>query len=137
MQGKQVANLTSLPPKELETPKLLMMADPAKITAIQKELSDLYPHLNVVKSLHSFVEFYDKKTSKGEALKFLVPYMGYCMDQTAAVGDTQIDISMLKAAQFSAAPANAMSDVLSVADVILNDCEHDCIAQFLTQYIFD
>ncbi len=137
MQGMLVPDLLALSPEELKTPKLLMMADPEKINVIQKEFAEEYPHLNVVKSLSSFVEFYDKKTSKGEALKFLMAHMGYSMDETVAAGDTQIDISMLKAAGLSAAPANAMSDVLSAVDIILNDCEHDCIAQLLNEYVFE
>lgn len=137
MKGQVIPDLMDKPKEWFESPKLLMMAEPDKITEIQKQLAEEYPHLNVVKSLNMFVEFYDKQTSKGNALKFLIDYMGYSMDETVAVGDTQIDISMLKAAKLSAAPANSMSDVLAIADIILNDCEHDSIAQLLNEYVFD
>lgn len=137
LEGIIVPDLLALTKEELNTPKLLMMADTKEIDGLQKAFAAEYPHLNVVKSLNSFVEFYDKRTSKGEALRFLADYLGYSADDIAAVGDTQIDLSMLNAAGLSAAPANAMSDVLSAVDIILNDCEHGCVAQLLNDYIFE
>ncbi len=118
------------------SPKLLMVTEKDKIDALEAQFRSEYPYLNIVKSQRCFLEFYDRSTSKGSALKFLTEYYGFLRDETAAIGDTQIDISMIKEAGLGAAPANAMPDVLSAADVILNDCDHDCVAQLLDEYIF-
>ena len=137
LDGIVMPDLLELPPEKVQTPKLLMMGEPDEISRLQIQLSKEFPNLNVVKSLDRFVEFYDKGTSKGEALKFLLGHLGIAREECIAAGDTQIDISLLKAAGCSAAPANSMPDVLQVADIKLSDCDHDCIAELLYEHVFD
>jgi hydroxymethylpyrimidine pyrophosphatase-like HAD family hydrolase/hypoxanthine phosphoribosyltransferase len=63
------------------------------------------------------VDFYivQKRTGKGTALRFVRGHTGNDSNPVAAIGDSQFDIGMLKAAEFAYAPANCAQAVRELA----------------------
>lgn len=71
------------------------------------------------------MEFVDKDVSKGSALKKLCELIGVDVAKTVAFGDSENDISLLKAAGLGVAVANADERVKAVAGLVTgtnNDC---------------
>lgn len=84
-----------------------------------------------------FHEMLPKNCSKGDALRELVKAGGFEGYTTVAMGDFNNDITMLEAADFSAAPSNAIDDVKAVCDMVCkSDCTQGAVAEVI-DHIFD
>ncbi|MCY8857978.1 Cof-type HAD-IIB family hydrolase [Bacillus atrophaeus] len=81
--------------------------------------------LTVVSSADHNFEIAGKRATKGQALERLAKKLGIPMNETAAVGDSLNDYSMLKAAGKSVAMRNAREDIKAMADAVtLTNDEH-------------
>ncbi|ATO27346.1 phosphatase [Bacillus atrophaeus] len=81
--------------------------------------------LTVVSSADHNFEIAGKRATKGQALERLAKKLGIPMNETAAVGDSLNDYSMLKAAGKSVAMGNAREDIKAMADAVtLTNDEH-------------
>ena len=77
--------------------KLLAIADPRDILSLQEALSGMFADtMNFMLSKPHYLEMVPKGTDKGEALAALAAHLGIAREDTAAFGDGQNDISMLK-----------------------------------------
>lgn len=86
-------------------------------------------------SIHENIEVNSSTSNKGKALTYLCRYLGISVDQTAAIGDSINDISMMQAAGFKVAMGNAIPEVKRIADVVTESNDRDGVAVALYRYV--
>ena len=131
--GIVMPNLLELP--EIITPKVLFVIDEDKIPAIRKEAEKLFPMLTIKQSNPMYLEFAHPSVNKGEALAFVANHYGLRREEVIAVGDTDIDIPMLKYAGLGVAVANATPAVLEAADIVCPSHDESGVADVIEKYI--
>lgn len=87
-------------------------AVPTLVAALQTALG---PRAEITRSWHHFVEGTTPGANKGAALAWLCERLGVGQDEVLAMGDGGNDITMLRWAGHSAAPANADPAALAAA----------------------
>ena len=87
------------------------------------------------RSSPNYIELVHKDVSKGEALMRLAEYYGIPREQTVAFGDEKNDIPMIKAAGLGVAMANAVPELLAVADYVTLSNAEDGVADALYKMI--
>lgn len=87
-------------------------------------LKDSY---NFTFSTPIFYEMTCKGGHKGDGVRRAADYIGIRPEMICTVGDSENDLPMLKQAGISFAPANARDYVLDIADVIVQDNNHDAL----------
>ena len=75
---------------------------------------------NVFRSMPVFLEVTDPLATKGEALRRVAKLVGIDMSATAAIGDSDNDVSMFEVAALSFAVANATEAAKSAAGAIVS-----------------
>ncbi|MGN0638418.1 MAG: Cof-type HAD-IIB family hydrolase [Huintestinicola sp.] len=84
-----------------------------------------------------FHEMLPKNCSKGSAMKKLLELYGEADSVTAAIGDFNNDLEMLRNADFSACPSNAIDEVKAACNMVCkSDCSHGAVAE-LIEYILN
>ena len=73
--------------------------------------------------------------TKGTGLLRLCEHLGIKVDETIAVGDADNDLNILETAGLAVAVGNANEHVKAVADVVVNDCDHDGCAEAIDKYL--
>ena len=121
--------------KDLTTPKVLFISEPEKIIEIQKEAAALFPELMVARSKPFYLEFNNPKASKGAALEFLANDMGIPREEVIAIGDSEIDASMIEYAGLGVAVENAIPSVKEKADFITCSNDQEGVAHVLEKYV--
>ena len=94
-----------------------------------------FPELHAVTGGGHNLEISQKTASKGNALRMFAERMGVDVAQTMAFGDTQNDISMIRAAGFGVAMGNATEDVKEAADYVTRTNEEDGVAYALEKLV--
>jgi len=84
-----------------------------------------------VRSWPTFLEILPGGLSKGAGLRSALRFRGLSPERVIAFGDEENDISLLRAAGLSGAPANARDTVKDAATWLLGDCDEDGVAAFL------
>ncbi|MBO4584370.1 MAG: HAD family phosphatase [Clostridia bacterium] len=87
------------------------------------------------RSSPNYIEIVHKDVSKGDALLQLAGYYGIPREQTVAFGDEKNDIPMIKAAGLGVAMANAVPELLAVADYVTLSNAEDGVADALYKMI--
>lgn len=102
------ALMTGTVPHEPGPIKVLGIASAALVNETISQLAPAFAgRANVFRSLPVFLEVTDPAATKGEALRRLASLLGIGMEATAAIGDSDNDVSMFEAAACSFAVANA------------------------------
>lgn len=86
--------------------------------------------LLVVESGNGWLDFMAKNSGKGPALKILSEKMGVPLEQMVAFGDSENDISMLKAAGIGYAMSSARDNVKEAADMVCDSVEETLWSAF-------
>ena len=107
---------------------------PAMLEALQARLGD---RATVVRSHHWFVEVVNKDASKGAAIAWIAKQRGIRQDEVLAIGDAGNDVSMLRWAGHSAAPADAAPEALAAAKWIAPPQSESAVAATLKHFVFD
>ncbi len=94
------------------------------------------PDITCVSGGYHNLEFTKAGVDKGTGLKELAGYLHIHMNDTMAVGDTENDISILKAAAVGVAMANATMEVKAIADEITLSNDEDGAAAIISKYAF-
>lgn len=76
-----------------------------------------------------YFEYTAKDTNKGAAIESL----GYAKEQIVAIGDAQNDLPMFKKAEIKIAMGNAVDEVKSAADIVVDDNNHDGIGKWIEE----
>jgi len=83
-----------------------------------------------------YLECCMKEATKGNAIHFLCDYLNIPLEESAACGDANNDISMLKTAGFGVAMANAKEEVKQIADYItVNTNNENGIKEVLEKFM--
>lgn len=94
------------------------------------------PDINITSSMSNNLEIGGENTSKGDAVEFLVDYLGITQEEVIACGDSANDASMVERAGLGVAVANAEESLKEVADVVTVSGDDDAIAKIIYDYIF-
>ena len=81
------------------------------------------------------LEFTAQGVSKATGLRFLADYLGLTLAQTMAIGDSENDAEMLRAAGLGVAMGNAYPQVKALADAVTDDNESDGVAKAIQKYL--
>lgn len=130
-------------PEEMETTTMLERLDEeiVKVVARHPEMhaSDLYasvrqaelPEVELTYSLAPYVEMSGAGISKAFGVAQLAAERGIAVNEVAAIGDAMNDFAMLAWAGTALAPANAVPEILAIADVELPSNDDDAVAVYL------
>ena len=118
-------------------PKLLSITADAeetqtRIRTLQKEFDG---RMIVVSSNPRYAEIIPLGVSKAAAIGHLAEKMGIRREEIMAIGDSNNDLSMLKAAGKSVAMGNAIPEVKEVCDYVTETCEEDGFAEAVYRYV--
>ena len=106
----------------------LIVADEEKRKEIREALESARLPLYVTSSVKNRVETAAQGAGKAEGLRFLQKLLGIPREETAAFGDADNDIDMLRAAGFSFAMENASPGCRAAADFITKTNQEDGVA---------
>lgn len=132
-----IANPGLLEETDLSTPKVLFIAPEEKLITLQNELAAVYTDLNIVRSKPTYLEFTNPEASKGRALAFITEYLGCSREEVIAIGDGEIDISMIEYAGLGIAVENALPSVKAAADMITHSNDEDGVAYVLEKFVLE
>lgn len=113
----------------------LFFKNAADLPAVRSELETL-PELAICLSPSNNLEITHRDATKGKALLALAKHLNLSSDQIIAFGDTDNDISMLKAVGIGVAMGNAIPETKAVADRVTKSNDEDGVAWGIEQWIF-
>ena len=127
--------VTSVPMEQVEGSvlKLLIAHETADISEIHAAVrkAPFFDQLTAFRSSDNYLEIVALNVSKGSALSDVRARCGD-VKKILAIGDYNNDLEMVLRADIGAAPANAIAEVKSAADIVLAvDNNHHCVARFL------
>ncbi|MBQ3379260.1 MAG: HAD-IIB family hydrolase [Clostridia bacterium] len=116
--------------------KGILTDEPNELIAVSKRIEksgikEKYPDYRFVFSEDIFLEILPADASKGGALSQLLKACGDRFKKVYAVGDNFNDLELLSAADFAAAPKNAVDEVKCAADAIVSESFDGAIADVI------
>ena len=91
--------------------------------------------LSVLESSPGFIEFNAPDTDKGTGLMHLADSLGIDRKNTIAIGDSPLDVPMIRAAGLGIAVDNAHDTAKSAAKIQAPDCDDDAVAWVIDNII--
>lgn len=128
-------DLHEWPIEKLDTPKVLILAEPDRLLEVQAEAMERFPMLNIGRSRPTFLEMNNPEGNKGNALKALEAMLGLKQEELIAIGDNQIDESMILYAGLGVAIGNALDEIKDVSDYISPDNDHEGVAHVIEKFM--
>jgi len=114
--------------------KAMFICDPVYHDDIRKKFIDKFgSRINLMRSSSTFLEILNSGVTKGEGLKIVMKHRGLKPDEVIAFGDEENDLSMFKAAGFSAAPVSGENHVREAADIIYGSVAEEGLAVLLEE----
>lgn len=101
--------------------------------ALKKEFGE---KISVTRSTPKFNEIVCPGVSKAAAIKILAEKFGVKISEVMAIGDSENDLPMLKAAGKSIAMGNAIESVKNSCDFQTGLCEEDGFAEAVDKFVF-
>ena len=115
---------------------LAVHPDPTAIDALLPAMQTaMGQQADVVRSHHWFVEAVNRRANKGAAIAWIAERLGIRQHEVLAIGDAGNDVSMLRWAGHSAAPANAAPDARAVADWLAPTLQEHAVAATLAHFL--
>ncbi len=116
----------------------MFIDEPEIISRVKKELPAwVYDRFNVVPSSPVYIEFIDKKVSKGNAVRTLAEKLGIDISQVMAIGDQGNDLSMIEAAGVGVAMGNGIDDLKSIAQFVTKSNDEDGVAYAVEKFLLN
>ena len=106
------------------------------------DISDLLGSFEIAPSvmfggeLHN-IEINRRGVNKGQGLRWLAKELGCTMENLAAIGDSDNDLTMLRAAGLGIAMANSRKNVRLTADAVTGSNTENGVAQAIERYILE
>jgi len=119
---------------EISTPKVLFIDTPERINQIMAEMKEKFAGVTVKKSYPYYLEINNKEASKGRALEELGEIVGVEREEIMAIGDSEIDVSMIEYAKMGVVMGNAEDEIKKHADFITADCDDDGVAAAIEKF---
>ena len=104
----------------------------ARMSAVKAEFG---ARIDVTKSHPQFTEIMSPGVSKASAVKILAEKFGVDKSEVMAIGDSDNDLPMLKAAGKSIAMGNGTAEVKNSCDFVTADCADDGFAAAVDEYV--
>lgn len=118
------------------TPKILLLDENNKLKEAYEDIVKFIDKdINMFFSKPNFLEFTHEKASKGDALKHIAEILDIKRDETAAIGDSFNDQSMIEYAGTSAVVGNGREELKKIADYISSTNDEDGFSDFVSKYI--
>ena len=115
-----------------DVPKVLVITPPEEQQEVRRRFAERFGCvLAVTTSQPGYVEINNPKATKGMALAALAETMGIPVEQVCAVGDSYLDIDMIRWAGLGACVADSVPDVKAVSDLLLPACDDEGVACLL------
>lgn len=119
-----------------EPAKILMSVQPGQIADVQQEIAKMLPReLTVVQTAAFYLEIIPRSVGKGSALRTVCSLLSIDPAQTIAFGDSENDISILRASGQGIAMGNASDSVKAAADCVTLSNNADGIAAALSKLL--
>ncbi|MGN1014653.1 MAG: Cof-type HAD-IIB family hydrolase [Butyricicoccus sp.] len=107
--------------------KINFTGETEQVDEVRRELEEMEQYYNLTFSTPVFYEMTCKSGHKGDGVQRLADYLGIRPENICTAGDSQNDIPMLQMAGTSFAPSNGRPDVLELADVVVEDNNHNML----------
>lgn len=134
-----VEDIVSFAAKAKEPVQKITMNFPAdELTGSRAEVYALLsadPYFRVVSGGFHNLELTRHDVSKADALQFLCEHLGISIEDACAVGDTENDLDMIRAAGTGVAMGNATDAVKAAADVVTLSNEEDGVAALIERFL--
>jgi hypothetical protein len=116
--------------------KMMYIDEPEVLdAAIEKIPQEFFDKYTIVKSTPFYLEFMNKKASKGNAIKHLAEKMGLTAEQTMAIGDAENDRAMLEAVGNPVVMENGTPELKEIAKYITKSNEESGVAHALREWV--
>ncbi len=87
--------------------------------------------ITITSSSANFIELMDKSATKAQALVYLSKLLDIDMKNTCGCGNADNDAEMILTAGIGAAVSNASKKCLEFAELVVNDCDNDGVAELI------
>ncbi|MDO5702577.1 MAG: Cof-type HAD-IIB family hydrolase [Lachnospiraceae bacterium] len=129
-----------LPDSLREEPEKLLLIElhkPELLDVFRAEAEELTQgRLSMFHSNRMLLECVREGTSKGAAVHWLCNYLGIPIERSVSAGDSENDISMIRAAGIGCAMKNATDACKEAADYITErDCDHSGLAEIIDRFL--
>lgn len=91
--------------------------------------------IRIIYPLPTDLEIISADADKGEALLSLAMELGLSREEVMAMGDSNNDLGLMKAAGLSVAMGNSTQEIIDAADHVTKDNEHDGVAEAIFNYV--
>lgn len=117
--------------------KILWYDAPAKLKELELKFNEesFFKETVCCRSMPFFLEFFNSKASKGQALKKLGELYQIPLSEMIAIGDADNDISMLEFAGISVAMGNADERLKKMVDYVTSSNDENGVAEVIQRYI--
>lgn len=116
--------------------KLLSRGGHDDLVARKALIEKTFPgRFNVLFSAPTFLEIMPQGVDKGKGIRRLGELYGITADEIMALGDSQNDLDMLKAAGFPVAMTNAADEVRAVASYVTASNDDDGVAAAVEKFV--
>ena len=116
--------------------KLLSRGEHDDLVARKALIEERFPgQFNILFSMPTFLEIMPSGVDKGKGIRRLGELYGITADEIMALGDSQNDLDMLKAAGFPVAMANAADEVKAVASYVTASNNDDGVAAAVEKFV--
>ena len=117
-----------------ELVKCMLVGKPEIVLDTKSEFEPLFEgRVALTISKPIFLEFINKDASKGNAVRVIAERLGITLDETAAIGDSYNDISMLEIAGFSGTVENGNDEAKKTASFISSSNNNSGLARFVEE----
>ncbi len=113
--------------------KILMMMEPDDCERAEKELQELFPSLNIVRSFPTLLEIMDQSVTKASGIEVMLRHYGLTAEESLSFGDNYNDLEMLRYTKKSVAMGNAPQKVKAAASDVTCSNEEDGIYAYLVK----
>ena len=116
--------------------KLLSRGEHDDLVARKALIEERFPgQFNLLFSMPTFLEIMPSGVDKGKGIRRLGELYGITADEIMALGDSQNDLDMLKAAGFPVAMTNAADEVKAVASYVTASNDDDGVAAAVEKFV--
>jgi len=118
--------------------KMMMVDWPEDLDqGIKKLPEELWEDYTVVRSEGYYLEFLNKNSSKGKALKELAGRLNISSEEVMAIGDSGNDIDMIEYASLGVAMENATDELKSKAQYITQSSDDNGVAGAINKFVLN
>ena len=106
----------------------LQVGDPELVKELRQKLSREVPGIYITSSVPNRIEMSNENAGKASGIRYLMNIFGIRKEETAAFGDADNDIDMIRAAGTGIAMKNGTPGCRRAADYVTKDCRDDGFA---------